>query len=490
MDNRERTAETCSSSAEKRSPVAAYCRGGRRYPGRMDASGEGSGDLVPWLVNSWMLNVAKLSNEQLAAKAYVVPEAVGNWRTGRRKPDLRALDEAFMADGTFMAIARAARTPLGLKARRRWEKTFTDNRGPVWVWLRPTDGDAVHAELEYGPFRRRCDHACDSRGVFINLPVAGGNPPLIVRFDSTGWADFGPGEPPVDLGIPIFSPFLSTSVAARIRLLPSVMAKIRASFSETEPDLVALAREFELDDYYAHAFLETVTTQHPPHDIRSGESMDERVSFDLPTGADFKRLRQARQLSVKQVVESLNELLPMNDFYRVSEDQLDRFERGGRPTVPLMRSRLDMQLDGGGLMCCDPVAVRRRKVLNWIPAFPNYWIGPIWLVFRSSSYTEAECEVLLHWFPWRKALRVRSGQAVTTRRVKRGGEPLIVRLPPGWSVESGLGGYDGAIDVQEDWSVAGARGMLDISRTIVVEVGHALAQVGRRRTRGTHLLGG
>src|SRR5687768_15600127 len=110
----------------------------------MDISRGDSGNLVPWLVNSWMLNVAGLTNEQVAAKAYVVPEAVANWRMGRRKPDLRALDEAFMADGTFMAIAKAARTPLGLEARRRWEKTFTDNRGPVWVWLRPAQGDAVH----------------------------------------------------------------------------------------------------------------------------------------------------------------------------------------------------------------------------------------------------------------------------------------------------------------------------------------------------------
>lgn len=258
-----------------------------------------------------------------------------------------------MAGGTFIAIARAARTPLGLQPRRKWEKTFTDDRGPVWIWLRPDEGDdSVHAGLEYGPFTRRCDHACDSRGVFISLPVAGGNPPLTVTFDSVGWADFGSGEPPIELGIPVFSPFVTMTVTSRIRLLPKVITSIKASFAETEPGLIALARTFRVDDYYAHALLETVVAKHNPEDLRPA-TVGGSKAFDVATGADFKALRRARQLSVRQVVAGLNVLLPQSDMYRVSED----LERGAKVTVPLLRSRLDTLLDGDGPMCSDQVAV-------------------------------------------------------------------------------------------------------------------------------------
>lgn len=98
--------------------------------------------------------------------------------------------------------------------------------------------------------------------------------------------------------------------------------------------------------------------------------------------------------------------------------------------------------------------------------------------------------MLLHWFPWQKSLQVRSELAVTTRKVKGGDSPpLVVRLPAEWSVEAGLGGHAEAIDVQDDWNVAGRRGMVEIGRTLVVEVGHALAQARKRTTRGVHLLG-
>jgi hypothetical protein len=66
----------------------------------------------------------------------------------------------------------------------------------------------------------------------------------------------------------------------------------------------------------------------------------------------------------------------------------------------------------------------------------------------------------LEWPPWQRLLWVRAGTTAWTRRATVDGEPLVVRLPPNWTVVGGMGAYDApgsdssvARSVNDDWVV-------------------------------------
>ena len=433
------------------------------------------------------------------------------WETGRRRVDHKTidlLDDCYRAGGALHDLAWAIGTPSGLDSRLTWYHNFTGPSGPVWVWLRPQEGHRqVAATLYWGPARVHVRRQAGVRGIIVIAPASIANPPVRVELREFGWADFGRGPVPKDLGIPRVHAIrharaykvwsnrrnVDTDKVERFAATrqAQVMDALRLLDVDAEVDDAALK---EINDLNLHTFSDV--SKEISSSVGHGT-----LGF---TGEGFRRLRHARGLSEQEAATLATKLMTSEP---VDDNTIHRLETGASPRSMHVKARLDVLYGADGLACCEAITLRHLGRRTWNAnfaghwegpvtsnvlelSFPPYWVGPIWITVVAREGRADSANVLLRWDPWQKPLRVRSGSTITTRCAGGDNAPLLLDLPEGWGAAAGVGVAPLAIDVQEGWSAidkSRAEAIFDQMKSVwdslVSTTGDSLVSVVRRLTR-------
>lgn len=385
-----------------------------------------------------------LSVTQVAAQIGSSASRVSNWEAGHRRPDqesLKTLDGLYSAGGALIDLAAALGTPEGLPARRWWGHNFQPPSSPVWLWIRPGPGsERITAEVQGGPFLHHLSEPWGSAGGFVVARTSVTNPGVQVRMDHPGWVDFGRGEVPAGLHLPIRSATESVTIEPRS---DGWLRRIGAMLAE---QLQLLTRGGRLEGGALLGLLVVWRSTVPRQEVDAPADESAIESFD---GAQFRSLRAARGLSRSDAATAASLLNPPTV---VTERQLVHFENNGRPTIPDLLPRLDtvLRADGAACVCRVPVRDAPGGRVCMID-FPPYWVGPIWVQFRRRN-PGGRANAELEWAPWIKPLTVVDGAVVTTRRSSPSQGPLLVSVPDGWRVVGGVGRRADAVDVNHEWA--------------------------------------
>jgi hypothetical protein len=426
---------------------------------------------------------------------------ISYWEHGQRGVDhfsLEWLDGCYKAGGALMDMARATGSPGGLDARMTWWHNFTGPNGPVWAWLRPGTGQSVlGAHLFWGPARVEFTRRCGAEGVIVVAPASIPNPPVRVELDAAGWADFGCGHVPKELGIMRLHAIVrARPYKARSNITNVDTEEVRKFGIARRPQLTEVLELFHSVDDPAQKQVRTPTfSDLTANDDRSAGEENVELRGDM-----YRRLRKARGLSQPDAATLVTALLP--EFPAVDYRKIDRLEHGGNPGVERLTSRLDTVYSADGHLCHEAVTHSLREprrewqatfAPDWCGAmisnaftvtFPRYWVGPIWIRFKSPAPSDV-ANVLLRWEPWQKPVRVRSGTTITTR-CSGTSDPLVVDVPLGWTIEAGLGVDRFAVDVQEGWSAideSAAKKIFEQMRSVFESVFGTTAADVRRAVR-------
>ena len=138
------------------------------------------------------------------------------WENGRRRPgidEVEALDHLYRAHGALVDLALALGTPAAYHhdtpghttPRARVALTGPGSSPPT---CRPSRGRAA-----LGGVRAHWAEACDDRGLIVTTPVSMPNPAVWVHLREPGWVDFGRGEIPPQLGVPMLDALARAQVA-------------------------------------------------------------------------------------------------------------------------------------------------------------------------------------------------------------------------------------------------------------------------------------
>jgi transcriptional regulator with XRE-family HTH domain len=410
----------------------------------------GPGPDLPWVLRTWRAEVAQLSQATAAAGVGVSEGALSMWENGRRRvgyAQVGALDARYGAGGALIDIALAIGSPGGLAPRTVWAHNAQGPSAPHWAWVRPPPGAGrVDARILWGAFAFDCSGRCDDRGVFVTSPVSMPNPAGWVHLKQAGWVDFGRGIIPPALGIPTFE---SVDVA---RLAGSG----HSPAGLVAPDVVRL---FQADPAFADAVLDffavrrqlvrgVFSAEDPGHPITdlTGPPATMPPPVRPFTGAEFRALREARGLSQAEAAQLASDLLP---GARVTDDQLSLLERGGRPRVERLGTRLDTVYRADGVCGVERLAPTGDRP-PYSFAFPGYWIGPVWFTFdspdgRTPGYARIDCG------GGAKQMYVAPGATVTCRRATEDPVPFVITCPSQWTVTGGMGARPDARDVNWAW---------------------------------------
>src|SRR4029453_18822623 len=168
-------------------------------------------------------------------------------------------------------------------------------------------------------------------GVFVTSPVSMPNPAVWVRLAQAGWVDFGRGEIPDQLGVPVVSALAAAEVAGGGHSAAGLVAPhIVDRFTGDPAFAEAVLRFFsDREDLVRQVFstrqgwdrLTLVTASAP-------EARSSPGGAPLPAPTDPRRLREARGLSQADAAQLVTKLLPEHP---VSGDQIRSAENGGRP---------------------------------------------------------------------------------------------------------------------------------------------------------------
>jgi hypothetical protein len=414
------------------------------------------------LLRVWRTDIAGLKQADVADYLGTNKATVSMWENARRGitfAALHALDECYGADGALSDMAQALGTPAGLPARRAWTRYPSGSYGTGWVWLRPEPGGgSLDATLAWGPLSFRWSSPCDDRGVLLQLPITAPDVVVAVVLDAPGWVDFGRSHARPQLGIPVHevpgSPRLSLDgrlppdlvgprLARRFTCERAFAAAVEDLFG-CRPDLVrqafavpsrapAPAEPLTVDRPYA-----TATGPGPCGSAGSSGSSGPSVSAGSCgsrgfSGADYRRLRHGRCLTLADAAGRATALLPDEP---VTPDQIRRFERGARPQARLLRSRLDHVYEAGGSTCDERIPIGSYRSPFKV-TFPSYWAGPVWFAFDADG--DAPARIGLHCGASHQELLVVPGASVTCERCADEHDPVVVVCPYGWTVTAGLG---------------------------------------------------
>jgi len=407
---------------------------------------------VPWLLRTWRTEVAQLSQAHVAERLFIRASTLSMWENGHRDVDFRhleAIDECYAARGCLIDFALALGTPAGLAPRGLWAHNPQGPSSPRWAWVRPRPGEErVDALLTWGAFAYECSEVCGDSGVFVASPMSMPNPAVWVHLREPGWVDFGRGEIPEQLTIPVRDALSGARVAGHGHspaglVAPQVVARFLAdggfaeqvrAFFGSRPDLVN--EVFTTTDGYGKVL-----------DLTADGGGEPRRSADRQPfmGEQYRRLREARGLSQADVARLVTELLPDEP---VSDDQIGSLERGASPRVEFLRSRLDRVYRADGITCLEelrPTTSRPAFAFD----FPAYWVGPVWFTFESDQDTPAL--VSLRWSTAYRRMQVKPGVTVSCRRPMEDAIPFVVVCPRGWRVVGGMGDHPAAHNANFGW---------------------------------------
>jgi hypothetical protein len=389
------------------------------------------------------------------------------WEGGSRRPSfdqLVTLDACYGAGGALVDLALALGTPAGLPARHTWAHNPQGPSRPHWAWLRPPPGSGrVEAHLRWAAFGLGVAEPCGDNGVFVTSPVSMPNPAVWVRLARPGWVDFGRGEIPDGLGVPVVSALAAAEVAGGGHSAAGLVAPHIVDRFTGDPAFArAVLRFFGDRDALVRQVFSTrpggdrVTwvTAHPPEapEARPHLGAAPPPPSPPPVPVDLRRLRQARALSQADAAGLVTRLLP---DHPVSGDQIRGAENGGRPRTRLLRSRLDCVYRADGHSGTEAVGVREvgravRTEARFEVDFPWFWIGPVWVTFAPRGRSTGG-RVGLEWAGDVKPMVVDCEATVTCRRAAHDVGALSVRCPAGWQVTAGTGHRPDARDVNFGW---------------------------------------
>ncbi|SEB45774.1 Helix-turn-helix domain-containing protein [Amycolatopsis tolypomycina] len=456
-----------------------------------------------------------VSGAEVARRIGVQPPALSQWETGKRTPEHpyavtaigKALqlpaDEATAMEGMW----RTAASVTALPPQGAWFHNFPIPSGPVWAWMRSHPGSGDHqVVLEFGPFNESFTIPADSGGLIVHSPTSLPNPPLKVIFDGEGWTDFGRGVIPeqvaTKLGItmiaardviggnsPMFRPLKddesaeSRTMLANIRHAASwfnlAWSRVSAHFGVLRPT-VPTARALEAETI--------ATTRRPGTSVT--DTAGQLVSQLMMTPEQIRAIRQARGFTR---AEAAQEATNRNPRSPVTPKMLETLETTGRiPAAAHALARLDMIYQTDGRLGIDRVedfdTATRTPTGAFSPDFPWYWQGHVWLQVHGPRPDDT-CVMELIWGPWRRRVRVRSLDVVTTRKAVLGPDParpapppphrpgrrkplelnprLVVTLPRGWRLGAGMGAVPTALDINVGWRPVNLRAAAELVRESV-----------------------
>jgi hypothetical protein len=419
----------------------------------------------------------------------VVSDTLGRHpKGGEREPRhadavLNALDDIYKTRGALTELARSLATPSALPAQRDWWHNYTRRLNPIWGWIRPEDGNQVDVEVEWGPVRFRFTRSCNPWGVILTCPACTHNPPIRLSFyKGKGWVDFGIGVVPSRLG----RPPSASRVGRRPKGLSPGEIPVVQTLKLIRP--AGIVRLFTLNQGQKSQVLEQWVRTQPgvrtaldffirhdpkePADHRGFTDLRSEPTFSLPSDAlyfssdQWIALRKARRMSRNAVVAKVLSLDQPKGIDSASKGELAKWEddllrrgieAGRRPALPHIGARLDTIYDAGGVTFREKVHSRPAPphppftpmlLSNAVPLtrtyeviFPQFWIGPVWVHFSNAS-RQGDAFVEMHWAPWARALRVKPGTTVWTRRSLPDTNSLLVRVQAGWTVTAGMGRYE------------------------------------------------
>ncbi|PRY35084.1 helix-turn-helix domain-containing protein [Umezawaea tangerina] len=402
---------------------------------------------------------AGFAPEAVATKLGVGRTTIFNWENGRTDgPDqhqLKALDELYGAGGVLRDLYLALRTPDALPSGGQWYHNFQGESGPCWAWVRVKGDKHRIVYVDAGPFRAE-QKVQPGAGVFLQAHAFAPNPPVHVQIEGEGWADFGKGVLPPDIGAPVVNAIDIAVIGPRdtpdYALVMAGKSWLPYTKYKGMPTWFAALKE-RLGDQVERARTALVSAARAVVSMKTDVSSMPASLDEVPRhwgGEPYRRLRDARGLSLQDIAELATKLdasLPP-----VTKDHVHRLEHGSTPRVPQLVERLDAVLGADGRTCTVEVTdVQATGRLTAI-TFPTYWIGPVWVQFLRTGQTEDNNATLL-WSPWRKKLTLCHSVVVTTRRAEPAQPPLRVDLPPGWEVRAGVGVHPRAVDVQVGWGL-------------------------------------
>lgn len=388
------------------------------------------------------------SAREVSTALGVTPAALSQWENDARPPgaDIVArLDTLFGAGGCLSDLAAAMATPATLPPRREWQHNFPPPEGSSgWIWVRPTRSEEM--SLSLGPFTMR--HHVPAEGCVYTVTGTITNPAAAVLLPTPGWADFGRGDVPAALGLPIVN--AADGAAFRDDSEPIIKVIARQFLTamprqEVPEHLASLAPGLSrLDPQAVEDFLG------PPQDYTAVLPDPVTSSTEAEPALDLALLRKARGYSRAKASEAITGMLPRHP---VSADQIESLERGHRPRVPLLFPRLDLLYRLDGYLGPEPVPTRpHRSARTLVFEVPPFWVGPIWFRFLGPADTTAPASIVIR--PWAKRLVVRSGSVATCRASVPSSPPFLVTFAPGWSVRVGIGRVEGAADINANWSLS------------------------------------
>jgi hypothetical protein len=444
---------------------------------------------------------AEHSLRKLAAQLGVGHTTIANWESGLRAfdpDDFDRLDQATRAGGTLRDLLWASTTPLALAPREVWTANLSGPNPyllpvtglwrlytPSWVWLREADEETeqVAVRLMWGPLVLDIDtHA--PGGLLVTTLVSMSNPPIVVRFRRTGWADFGRGQVPDGFGLDQVSglslmrrrptpDFATAAVTRRIR-------STAADASGWEQEVVRFTGH---DTFVAVALEEEEPTKIEDlrdHEVRlwaPASTPDQKVE----RGNLFRKARRGRgqaraetdrsRMTWADAAAKATALWPEEP---ISAHQVDRLEDGGSSDAALILARLDVVYGAGGLLACEQLVNRddhdyvvELEALHpgkrlFAVEFPHWWVGPVWIRFERSP--RGEGVVTLRWWPWKKSVSLRTGHTVACRRSSADEPPLKVEAPVGWRLIAGLGHNPAAYAINDNWVAQNDAAVEDIIR--------------------------
>ena len=404
------------------------------------------------LLRVWRVEVAGVAASDVAATLGVARSAVANWESGLRAPSsqmLGALDSLYNAGGALVDLAGALGSPRGLQARSQWWHNYDARGGPVWAWARCDATTAfVRLRLRWGPLSLRVEQRFDSRGLIVTVPASVANPPVQAEVDPPGWVDFGQGRIPRQLEIRRLGAF------SHVNLVDPADHALWIIASRLRPALNGDGRWIDklktLLGLRGDLVEDSLTQAAPPTAVTDVTGQGVSSPNDSPyawSGARYRTLRKARGLSQSDAATHASALAPAA---RVSDDQIAVLEAGGHPRVPDLRARLDVIYRADGQSLRQILPATRASDGTVVVNPPPWWTGPIWLTPNGEG-TTAPGEIGLRWPPWEHRLRLHPGTVLTTRMAPGQDQPLVVELPPGWSLSAGLGARPDAVGINYGW---------------------------------------
>lgn len=414
-----------------------------------------------------------LTVRQAALRASLSPSTVSMWESGLRwragHESKRRLSEYGLAIGLstqevtcLLDLWHALTVPECFPARTKWTHAYAGPSGPIWALYLPAHPAAETGSFSYAePIQGRVD--LRSGPVLLTAPASLPNPPAQFLIDGPGgWVACGRGVVPstvaAALGLEVVDG--RARLVDRLELMPSAapdgLSRFADRLSVGRAQLARLGLGWEL--FIGHldigntrpvataldGFTPLAAQASPP-------LLDERgdfVSQVLVPPEQLRRARRGQGLSMQEAAQMLTALMPEDP--PVSARQIASLEEGcNLESLPShILSGLDHVLGGEGWLGLESQRVVQHES-RWVPRFPSYWRGPIWIQCVTDS-ADGVGTVTLTWGPWRRHLRVRAGTVLTTTRTDADHE-LRIHVPPGWRVVVGTGACPTALDVNEGW---------------------------------------